>query len=91
MAMLTFLLPVVLIPIIWRAALFLRTSGLTRVGAIVTATGVSLLLLALCWMAPTPLQWNAVLLANALVLAGAVTSAVGMWRVLQADKRRRGS
>jgi hypothetical protein len=52
---------------------------------------VSLLLLAIFWMAPTPLQWNAVLLANALVLAGAVTSAVGMWRVLQADKRRRGS
>lgn len=90
MAMLKFLLPVVLIPIVWRAALFLRTSGPTRVGAIITAAGVSVLLLAICWMAKTPLQWQVVLVANAVVVTGAITSAVGMWRILQADKRRRG-
>lgn len=88
--MLKFLLPVVLIPIVWRAALFLRTSGLTRAGAVITAAGVSVLLLAICWMARTPLQWQVVIVANVVVLAGATTSAVGMWRVVQADRQRRG-
>jgi hypothetical protein len=85
MALLKFLLPLVFIPILLRLALRAPLSQRARVGALTAVLGASLLLLAICWMAPTALQFRAVVAANLILLVGVAVLGVDYWRTVRRD------
>jgi hypothetical protein len=80
MALVKFLLPLVVIPILLRLALRAPLRGLSRVGALVCVLGASAVLLALGWLAPTVWQLRVVLVGNAILFGGVALLGFAYWR-----------